>query len=119
MAKIQEFIEQGRQAGMSELEYLDAQHAEKMNKLAELAEGEVQFKQQLRDAELLLEQEHQAKRLDLILGTGNKMQGIQKAFQKSALDGALAFFAADFGGFSQHSRKMFELQKRPKQRKYY
>ena len=34
-----------------------------MEKLAQLAEGEAQFKQELRDAELILEQEHQAKDL--------------------------------------------------------
>ena len=39
---------------------------------------------------------------------------MQKAFNKSNLQGAIAFFAADFGGFSQHSRKMFELQKAAK-----
>ena len=33
------------------------------------------------------------------------------AFNKSNLQWAIAFFAADFGGLSQHSRKMFELTK--------
>ena len=36
---------------------------------------------------------------------------MQRAFEKGNLQGALSFFAADFGGFSQHSRKMFELTK--------
>ena len=53
-----------------------------MEKLAQLAEGEAQFKQELRDAELILEQEHQAKRLDMILGTGSKIQNMTNAFQK-------------------------------------
>jgi len=36
---------------------------------------------------------------------------MQRAFEKGNLQGALSFFAADFGGMSQHSRKMFELTK--------
>ena len=71
-------------------------------------------KQALLDAEFALEQQHQARRLDLVLGTGSKIQEMTKAFNKSNLQGAIAFFAADFGGFSQHSRKMFELQKAAK-----
>jgi len=58
-----------------------------------------------------LEQVHQAKRLDMILGTGSKIQEMTKAFQKGQLQGAISFFAADFGGLSQHSRKLFELTK--------
>ena len=114
IAKIQEYIEAARQGGLSELELMDKQHAEKMARIAKLSQGEQQFKDELRQAELDLEAQHQAKRLDLILGTGSKIQEMQKAFQKGTLDGALAFFAADFGGFSQHSRKMFELQKAAK-----
>ena len=45
------------------------------------------------------------------MGTGSKVQELNKAFQKGQLQGALSFFAADFGGMSQHSRKMFELTK--------
>ena len=93
---------------------MDAQHAEKMAKIEELMVGESQFKEELRNAELILEQQHQAKRLDLILGTGSKIQEMTKAFNKSNLQGAIAFFAADFGGFSQHSRKMFELAHDPR-----
>ena len=36
---------------------------------------------------------------------------MQRAFEKGNLQGALSFFAADFGGMSQHSLKMFELTK--------
>ena len=36
-----------------------------------------------------------------------------KAFQQKQFT-RLSFFAADFGGFSQHSRKMFELTKAAK-----
>ena len=46
-----------------------------------------------------------------MMGTGSKIQELNKAFQKGQLQGSLAFFAADFGGMSQHSRKMFELTK--------
>ena len=53
----------------------------KMNKLQKLTQGEFNNKQALLDAELILEQQHQAKRLDLILGTGNKIQEMTKAFQ--------------------------------------
>lgn len=108
---INAIIEETKNAGMTELELMDAQHAAKMNKLAELMVGEEQFKEELRQAALDAEAQHQAKRLDLMLGTGSKMQDMSKAFQKGQLQGALSFFAADFGGMSQHSRKMFELTK--------
>ena len=72
--------------------------------------GESQFKEELRNAELILEQQHQAKRLDLILGTGNKIQKCRKHFKKDNYKVNL-IFAADFGGLSQHSRKLFELTK--------
>jgi len=108
---IQQVIEESRRAGLTELELLDEQHQQKMDKLAELQEGEVIFKDELKAAELAAEAAHNAKRLDLVLGTGNKIQELNKAFQKGNLQGALSFFAADFGGMSQHSRKMFELTK--------
>ena len=108
---IQQVIEESRRAGLTELELLDEQHAAKMAKLAELMEGEEIYKEELRTAATDAEAQHQAKRLDLILGTGNKIQKMQRAFEKGNLQGALSFFAADFGGMSQHSRKMFELQK--------
>ena len=111
LEKIQDVLTQAKNAGLTELEQMDAQHAEKMAKIEELMVGESQFKEELRNAELILEQQHQAKRLDLILGTGNKIQEMQKAFQKGQLQGAISFFAADFGGLSQHSRKLFELTK--------
>ena len=110
----QAIIQEAINGGLTELELMDKQHAEKMNKLQELAQGEFINKQALLDAEFALEQQHQARRLDLILGTGNKIQEMQKAFNKSNLQGAIAFFAADFGGFRQHSRKIFELQKAAK-----
>ena len=97
LEKIQDVLTQAKNAGLTELEQMDAQHAEKMAKIEELMVGESQFKEELRNAELILEQQHQAKRLDLILGTGNKIQEMTKAFNKSNLQGAIAFFAAAFG----------------------
>lgn len=111
---IQQVIEESRRAGLTELELLDEQHQQKMDKLAELQEGEAIFKDELKQAELQAELAHSAKKLDIMMGTGSKIQDLTKSFQKGQLDGTLAFFAADFGGFSQHSRKMFELNKAAK-----
>ena len=108
---IQQVIEESRRAGLTELELLDEQHQQKMDKLAELQEGEAIFKDELKQAELQAELAHSAKKLDIMMGTGSKVQELNKAFQKGQLQGALSFFAADFGGMSQHSRKMFELTK--------
>ena len=108
---IQQVIEESRRAGLTELELLDEQHQQKMDKLAELQEGEVIYKDGLKQAELQAELAHSAKKLDIMMGTGSKIQELNKAFQKGQLQGSLAFFAADFGGMSQHSRKMFELTK--------
>jgi hypothetical protein len=108
---IQQVIEESRRAGLTELELLDEQHQQKMDKLAELQKGEVIFKDELKQAELQAELAHSAKKLDIMMGTGSKIQELNKAFQKGQLQGSLAFFAADFGGMSQHSRKMFELTK--------
>jgi hypothetical protein len=108
---IQQVIEESRRAGLTELELLDEQHQQKMDKLAELQEGEAIFKDELKQAELQAELAHSAKKLDIMMGTGSKIQELNKAFQKGQLQGSLAFFAADFGGMSQHSRKMFELTK--------
>ena len=100
-----------RQGGMTELEIMDEQHAQKMQKLTDLAMAEKDLQDVINGIKLEAEAQYQAKRLDLMLGTGNKMQTMDRAFRKNALEGALSFFASDFGGFSQHSRKMFELTK--------
>jgi hypothetical protein len=111
LESISAIIQETQNAGMTELELMDAQHAAKMAKIEELMLGEEQFKDELKQAELEAERQHAAKKLDIILGSGSKAQELNKAFQKSQLQGALSFFAADFGGMSQHSRKMFELTK--------
>lgn len=99
------------QGGMTELEILDANHAAKLEKLNQLALENIEFQDMVHKLEEEAERQHQSKKLDMILGTGNKIQEMTKAFQKGQLQGALSFFAADFGGMSQHSRKMFELTK--------
>jgi len=99
------------QGGMTELEILDANHAAKLEKLNKLALENIEFQDMVYQLEEEAERQHQSKKLDMILGTGNKIQEMTKAFQKGQLQGALSFFAADFGGMSQHSRKMFELTK--------
>jgi len=100
-----------RQGGMTELEIMDEQHAQKMQKMADFQAADAAEQAIIDQLKLEAEAQYQAKRLDLILGTGNKIQTMQRAFEKGNLQGALSFFAADFGGFSQHSRKMFELTK--------
>jgi len=100
-----------RQGGMTELELMDEQHAQKMQKMADFQAADAAEQAIIDQLKLEAESQYQAKRLDVMLGTGNKMQTMDRAFRKNALEGALSFFAADFGGFSQHSRKMFELTK--------
>lgn len=100
-----------RQGGMTELELMDEQHAQKMQKLTDIAMAEKDLQDVINGIKLEAEKQYQAKRLDMVLGTGNKIQTMQRAFEKGNLQGALSFFAADFGGMSQHSRKMFELTK--------
>ncbi len=100
-----------RQGGMTELELMDEQHAQKMQKMADFQAADAAEQAIIDQLKLEAEAQYQAKRLDMILGTGNKIQTMQRAFEKGNLQGALSFFAADFGGMSQHSRKMFELTK--------
>lgn len=111
VANMQALLEGIKSEGQTEIEALDAAHAQKMDVLRRQAEEEGVFGDELKMGIEEAEKQHLAKRADMLLGSGNKMQGIQKAFNKGALDGALAFFSADLGGMSQHSRKMFELQK--------
>ena len=100
-----------RQGGMTELELMDDQHKQKMQKMSDFRAADAAEQAIIDQLKIEAEAQHQAKRLDLILGTGNKIQTMQRAFEKGNLQGALSFFAADFGGMSQHSRKMFELTK--------
>ena len=72
---------------------MDAQHAAKWKNQnwKKLAEGESQFKEALRDAELILEQQHQAKRFRFDFRYRLKIQEMTKAFNKSNLQGAIVF----------------------------
>ena len=100
-----------RQGGMTELELMDDQHKQKMQKMADFQAADAAEQAIIDQLKIEAEEQYQAKRLDVMLGTGNKIQTMDRAFRKNALEGALSFFASDFGGFSQHSRKMFELTK--------
>lgn len=114
MENMNALLESIRVSGLTELELMDEQHKQKMDRLEAFAQDEITRKDDIEKAKLEAEQRHLAKRADIIGGSGTKIQDLTKSFQKGQLDGTLAFFAADFGGFSQHSRKMFELNKAAK-----
>ena len=114
LAKYEALAEMARSAGMTEIEIMTAEHEAKMAMLAELNEQELAMLGLHQENILAMEQDFAARRLDQMLGSGQAMQNLTDAFQKSQLQGALQFFASDFGGFSQHSRKMFELMKAAK-----
>ena len=100
--------------GSGELAKLDADHNAKMTKLAELREAEKISDEEYFLAKEEAERQHAARRLDIMLGTGGAMAKMSDEFNKGMLKGTLQFFAADFGGFSAHSRKIFEAQKAAK-----
>lgn len=114
LAKYEALAEMARFAGMTEIEIMTVEHEAKMAMLAELNQQELDMLGIHQDAIAQMEADFAARRLDQMLGSGQAMQNLTDAFQKSQLQGALQFFASDFGGFSQHSRKMFELMKAAK-----
>jgi len=114
LAKYEALAEMARTAGMTEIEIMTVEHEAKMAMLAELNEQELAMLGLHQENILAMEQDFAARRLDQMLGSGQAMQNLTDAFQKSQLQGALQFFASDFGGFSQHSRKMFEAMKAAK-----
>ena len=114
LAKYEALAEMARTAGMTEIEIMTAEHDAKMAMLSELNEQELAMLGIHQDAIAQMEADFAARRLDQMLGSGQAMQNLTDAFQKSQLQGALQFFASDFGGFSQHSRKMFEAMKAAK-----
>lgn len=114
LAKYEALAEMARSAGMTEIEIMTAEHDAKMAMLSELNQQELDMLGLHQENILAMEQDFAARRLDQMLGSGQAMQNLTDAFQKSQLQGALQFFASDFGGFSQHSRKMFELMKAAK-----
>lgn len=114
LAKYEALAEMARFAGMTEIEIMTVEHEAKMAMLAELNEQELAMLGIHQDNIAQMEADFAARRLDAMLGSGQAMQNLTDAFQKSQLQGALQFFASDFGGFSQHSRKMFEAMKAAK-----
>ena len=62
-----------------------------MKKYYKLAEDEQINKQAILDAALLIEQQYQTKRLDLVLGTGTKIQEMQKHSTKAIYKVLLLF----------------------------
>ena len=100
--------------GSGELARLDAEHNAKMTKLAELREAEKISDEEYFLAKEEAERQHAARRLDIQLGTGGAISKLSEEFNKGMLKGTLQFFAADFGGFAAHSRKVFEAQKAAK-----
>ena len=78
---------------------MDAQHAAKSMHYALVGRGESQFKHRFGVDSTRPEQQHQAKRLDLVLGTGTKIQEMTMHSNKSNLQ--VHVFCSDFGGFSQ------------------
>jgi len=114
LAKYEALAEMARTAGMTEIDIMTAEHDAKMAMLSELNEQELAMLGLHQEDILAMEQDFAARRLDAMLGSGQAMQNLTDAFQKSQLQGALQFFASDFGGFSQHSRKMFEAMKAAK-----
>lgn len=80
---------------------------------------------ELREAEFISMAEFEARKTELIKAANTDrlnavkegfegQRALQEAFQEGNLQGALQFFASDFGGLSKHSRKMFEVQKAAK-----
>ena len=114
LAKYDALAEMARTAGMSEIDIMTADHDAKMAMLSELNQQELDILGIHQDAIAQMEADFAARRLDAMLGSGQAMQNLTDAFQQSQLQGALQFFASDFGGFSQHSRKMFEAMKAAK-----
>ncbi len=87
-----------RQGGMTELELMDDQHKQKMQKMSDFRAADAAEQAIIDQLKIEAEEQYQAKRLDVMLGTGNKIQTMDRAFRKNALEGALSFFASDFGG---------------------
>lgn len=100
--------------GSGELAQMQAQHDAKMLKLQELRNAETISEETYQLTKEEAERQHAARMLDIQLGTGSAMQKLSEEFNKGMLKGTLQFFAADFGGFASHSRKVFEAQKAAK-----
>jgi len=96
------------------LEAINEQFLAEQELVAELFEqGYISEEERLARLEALNDLYNQ-RRLDATKEYFNGQRELQAAFQKGQIQGALSFFAQDFGGFSQHSRKMFEITKAAK-----
>lgn len=100
-----------RQAGMTEIEIMQAQHAAKMEALAAMSDQELAMHGITKDQIYQLQADHDARMLDLQMNTGTLMQDMTNALQQGTLAGNLKFLATSFSAFSGHSKKMFEAQK--------
>ena len=89
---------------MTELERMDAQHAAKWKNQHSWQRG-IQFKEALRNAELILEQQISSKAARFDFEDRHKNQEMTKAFQKSNLQGRLSLLPlilADLATFAQN-----------------
>lgn len=100
-----------RQAGMTEIEIMQMQHAAKMEVLANMSAQELAMHGITKDQIYQLQADHDARMLDLQMNTGTLMQDMTNALQQGTLAGNLNFLATSFSAFSGHSKKMFEAQK--------
>jgi len=100
-----------RQAGMTEIEIMQAQHAAKMEALAAMSDQELAMHGITKDQIYQLQADHDARMLDLQMNTGTLMQDMTNSLQQGTLAGNLKFLATSFSAFSGHSKKMFEAQK--------
>jgi len=100
-----------RQAGMTEIEIMQMQHAAKMEALAAMSDQELAMHGITKDQIYQLQADHDARMLDLQMNTGTLMQDMTNALQQGTLAGNLKFLATSFSAFSGHSKKMFEAQK--------
>lgn len=100
-----------QQAGMTEIEIMQAQHAAKMEVLANMSAQELAMRGITKDQIYQLQADHDARMLDMQMNTGTLMQDMTNSLQQGTLAGNLKFLATSFSAFSGHSKKMFEAQK--------
>lgn len=110
----QAYLDQIAQNGMSELELLAVQHEEKQAKLGELRQQELITQDEFNAAMVGLDEAYQAKKVQTLLAGNASLQSVSKAFQKSELQGTIAFFAQGLEGLTGNSKKMFEVSKAAK-----
>lgn len=100
-----------QQAGMTEIEIMQAQHAAKMEALANMSAQELEMRGITNEQIMQMQADHDARMLDMQMNTGTLMQDMTNSLQQGTLAGNLKFLATSFSAFSGHSKKMFEAQK--------